>query len=64
MGILPSYFKPNVNLFQGFTEDEIDEMGFMLYCAVTEPEILLIWFIHSPTPPIHTEQYIYQNNWH
>ncbi len=42
MGILPSYFKPNVNLFQGFTEDEIDEMGFMLYCAVTEPEILLI----------------------
>lgn len=41
-GILPSYFKPNANLFQGFTEDDIDEMGFMLYCAVTEPEILLI----------------------
>lgn len=41
-GILPSFFKPNVNLFQGFTEDDIDEMGFMLYCAVTEPEILLI----------------------
>ncbi|XP_051982857.1 mitochondrial dynamics protein MID49 isoform X1 [Xyrauchen texanus] len=41
-GILPSYFKPDVNLFQGFTEDDIDEMGFMLYCAVTEPEILLI----------------------
>lgn len=41
-GILPSYFKPNVNLLQGFTEDDIDEMGFMLYCAVTEPEILLI----------------------
>ncbi|XP_059408135.1 mitochondrial dynamics protein MID51-like isoform X2 [Carassius carassius] len=41
-GILPSYFKPNVNLFQGLTEDDIDEMGYMLYCAVTEPEILLI----------------------
>ncbi|XP_051561458.1 mitochondrial dynamics protein MID51-like isoform X2 [Myxocyprinus asiaticus] len=41
-GILPSYFKPNVNLFQGFTDDDIDEMGFMLYCAVTESEILLV----------------------
>ncbi|XP_066517759.1 mitochondrial dynamics protein MID49 [Hoplias malabaricus] len=42
MGVLPSYFKPAVNLLQGFTEDDIDEMGFMLYCAVSEPEILLI----------------------
>ncbi|XP_062866665.1 mitochondrial dynamics protein MID49 [Trichomycterus rosablanca] len=41
-GVLPGYFKPAVNLLQGFTEDDIDEMGFMLYCAVTEPEILLI----------------------
>ncbi|XP_034155870.2 mitochondrial dynamics protein MID49 [Pangasianodon hypophthalmus] len=41
-GFLPSYFKPAVNLLQGFTEDDIDEMGFMLYCAVSEPEILLI----------------------
>ncbi|KAM9454446.1 mitochondrial dynamics protein MID49 isoform 2-T3 [Clarias gariepinus] len=41
-GFLPSYFKPGVNLLQGFTEDDIDEMGFMLYCAVSEPEILLI----------------------
>ncbi|KAL7846057.1 hypothetical protein AOLI_G00242490 [Acnodon oligacanthus] len=42
MGVLPSYFKPAVNLLQGFTEDDIDEMGFMFYCAVSEPEILLI----------------------
>ncbi|KAK3510702.1 hypothetical protein QTP70_015156 [Hemibagrus guttatus] len=41
-GFLPSYFKPAVNLLQGFSEDDIDEMGFMLYCAVSEPEILLI----------------------
>lgn len=41
-GFLPSYFKPAVNLLQDFTEDDIDEMGFMLYCAVSEPEILLI----------------------
>lgn len=41
-GFLPSYFKPAVNLLQGFTVDDIDEMGFMLYCAVCEPEILLI----------------------
>ncbi|TRY64416.1 hypothetical protein DNTS_017112 [Danionella cerebrum] len=41
-GFLPSFFKANVNLLQGLTEDDIDEMGFMLYCAVTEPEILLI----------------------
>lgn len=41
-GVLPSYFKPGVNLLQGFTEDDIDEMGFMLYCAVSDPEILLI----------------------
>ncbi|TTF71943.1 Mitochondrial dynamics protein MID51 [Bagarius yarrelli] len=41
-GFLPSYFKPVVNLLQGFSEDDIDEMGFMLYCAVSEPEILLI----------------------
>ncbi|KAL1005262.1 hypothetical protein UPYG_G00056810 [Umbra pygmaea] len=41
-GVLPSYFKPSVNLLNGLTEEEIDQMGFMLYCAVSEPEILLI----------------------
>ncbi|KAI1896131.1 hypothetical protein AGOR_G00091650 [Albula goreensis] len=41
VGFLPSYFKQTVNLLSGFTEEEIDEIGFMLYCAVSEPEILL-----------------------
>lgn len=41
-GVLPSYFKPAVNLLSGLSEDQVDQMGFMLYCAVSEPEILLI----------------------
>ncbi|KAJ4944157.1 hypothetical protein JOQ06_012702 [Pogonophryne albipinna] len=41
-GALHSYFKPAVNLLSGLSEDQVDQMGFMLYCAVTEPEILLI----------------------
>ncbi|XP_034043586.1 mitochondrial dynamics protein MID49 [Thalassophryne amazonica] len=39
---LHSYFKPAVNLLSGLSEDQVDQMGFMLYCAVSEPEILLI----------------------
>ncbi|XP_041790282.1 mitochondrial dynamics protein MID49 [Chelmon rostratus] len=41
-GALHSYFKPAVNLLSGLSEDQVDQMGFMLYCAVSEPEILLI----------------------
>ncbi|CAB1344279.1 unnamed protein product [Coregonus sp. 'balchen'] len=41
-GVLPSYFKPGANTLNGLTEEEIDQMGFTLYCAVSEPEILLI----------------------
>lgn len=41
-GALHSYFKPAVNLLSGLSEDQIDQMGFMLYCAVSEPEILLM----------------------
>ncbi|XP_056136691.1 mitochondrial dynamics protein MID49 [Lampris incognitus] len=41
-GALHSYFKPAVNLLSSLSEDQIDQMGFMLYCAVSEPEILLI----------------------
>lgn len=41
-GVLQSYFKPAVNLLSGLSEDQVDQMGFMLYCAVSEPEILLI----------------------
>nr|XP_057931912.1 mitochondrial dynamics protein MID49 [Doryrhamphus excisus]XP_057931919.1 mitochondrial dynamics protein MID49 [Doryrhamphus excisus] len=39
---LHSYFKPTVNLLSGLTDDQVDQMGFMLYCATSEPEILLI----------------------
>uniref|UniRef100_A0AAY4CML4 Mitochondrial dynamics protein MID51-like C-terminal domain-containing protein n=1 Tax=Denticeps clupeoides TaxID=299321 RepID=A0AAY4CML4_9TELE len=42
VGQLPSYFKPAVNLLSQFGEDDIDEMGFLLYCALSEPEQLLI----------------------
>ncbi|XP_061686889.1 mitochondrial dynamics protein MID49 isoform X2 [Syngnathoides biaculeatus] len=41
-GVLSSYFKPVVNLLSGLTDEQVDRMGFMLYCAVSEPEILLI----------------------
>ncbi|KAL4624456.1 mitochondrial dynamics protein MID49-like [Arapaima gigas] len=41
VGCLTSYFKQTVNLLSEFSEEEIDEMGFMLYCAVSGPEILL-----------------------
>uniref|UniRef100_A0A8C5F5Z9 Mitochondrial elongation factor 2 n=1 Tax=Gadus morhua TaxID=8049 RepID=A0A8C5F5Z9_GADMO len=41
-GALHSYFKPVVNLLGSLSEDQVDQMGFMLYCAMSEPEILLI----------------------
>ncbi|NXU56669.1 MID49 protein, partial [Turnix velox] len=40
-GFLPSYFNHKINLFAELSEDEIDEMGFMLYRAISEPELLL-----------------------
>ncbi|XP_052628239.1 mitochondrial dynamics protein MID49 isoform X1 [Harpia harpyja] len=40
-GVLPSYFNHKINLFCELLEEEIDEMGFMLYRAVSEPELLL-----------------------
>ncbi|XP_029813678.1 mitochondrial dynamics protein MID49, partial [Manacus vitellinus] len=40
-GVLPSYFNPKINLFSGLLEEEIDEMGFVLYRAMSEPELLL-----------------------
>ncbi|NXA57895.1 MID49 protein, partial [Mohoua ochrocephala] len=40
-GVLPSYFNPKINLFSGLSEEEIDEMGFVLYRAMSEPEVLL-----------------------
>ncbi|NXI43985.1 MID49 protein, partial [Galbula dea] len=40
-GVLPSYFNHKINLFSELLEEEIDEMGFMLYRALSEPELLL-----------------------
>ncbi|KAM6320447.1 mitochondrial dynamics protein MID49 [Podargus strigoides] len=40
-GVLPSYFNHKINLFCGLLEEEIDEMGFLLYRAISEPELLL-----------------------
>ncbi|XP_038619607.1 mitochondrial dynamics protein MID49 [Tachyglossus aculeatus] len=40
-GALPCYFDPRINLFGGLREEEIDDMGYTLYSAVSAPEILL-----------------------
>ncbi|KAM8798394.1 mitochondrial dynamics protein MID49 [Eudromia elegans] len=40
-GVLPSYFNHKINLFCELLEEEIDEMGFVLYRAASEPELLL-----------------------
>ncbi|NXK35525.1 MID49 protein, partial [Piprites chloris] len=40
-GVLPSYFNPKINLFAGLLEEEIDDMGFVLYRAMSEPGLLL-----------------------
>uniref|UniRef100_A0A669QTU7 Mitochondrial elongation factor 2 n=1 Tax=Phasianus colchicus TaxID=9054 RepID=A0A669QTU7_PHACC len=40
-GVLPCYFNPKVNLFCELLEEEIEEMGFLLYRAVSEPGLLL-----------------------
>nr|XP_047923837.1 mitochondrial dynamics protein MID49 [Anser cygnoides] len=41
-GALPSYFNRKVNLFGELLEEEVEEMGFLLYRAVAEPELLLV----------------------
>uniref|UniRef100_H3CS70 Mitochondrial elongation factor 1 n=1 Tax=Tetraodon nigroviridis TaxID=99883 RepID=H3CS70_TETNG len=41
-GAVHSHFKPAVNLLNRLSEDQVDQMGFMLYCAASEPEILLM----------------------
>ncbi|NXG58737.1 MID49 protein, partial [Hemiprocne comata] len=40
-GVLPSYFNHKINLFCELLEEEIDEMGLMLYRALSEPQLLL-----------------------
>ncbi|KAM9792178.1 LOW QUALITY PROTEIN: mitochondrial dynamics protein MID49 [Neosynchiropus ocellatus] len=39
---LPSFFRAAVNLLGHLPEDRVDQAGFMLYCAVSEPEVLLM----------------------
>ncbi|XP_053577255.1 mitochondrial dynamics protein MID51 [Bombina bombina] len=40
-GELPSALDPKVNLFSELTAEEVDEMGYFLYCSISEPELLL-----------------------
>ncbi|KAM4721465.1 mitochondrial dynamics protein MIEF1 [Rhinophrynus dorsalis] len=40
-GQLPSALDPKVNLFSELTAEEVDEMGYFLYCSLSEPEMLL-----------------------
>ncbi|XP_058877284.1 mitochondrial dynamics protein MID51-like [Acipenser ruthenus] len=40
-GCLPCPLDPKVNLFSELTPQEIDELGYTLYCALSEPESLL-----------------------
>uniref|UniRef100_A0A4X2KSG0 Mab-21-like HhH/H2TH-like domain-containing protein n=1 Tax=Vombatus ursinus TaxID=29139 RepID=A0A4X2KSG0_VOMUR len=36
-GVLPSALNPKVNLFSKLTPGEIDELGYTLYCSLSEP---------------------------
>ncbi|KAM6957397.1 mitochondrial dynamics protein MID51 [Aplochiton taeniatus] len=40
-GRLPCALSPKVNLFCELTEQEVDELGYTLYCALSDPEDLL-----------------------
>uniref|UniRef100_A0A3B3XUP4 Mitochondrial elongation factor 1 n=1 Tax=Poecilia mexicana TaxID=48701 RepID=A0A3B3XUP4_9TELE len=40
-GRLPCALNPKVNLFCELTEQEVDELGYTLYCALSDPEQLL-----------------------
>uniref|UniRef100_A0A8C6RX74 Uncharacterized protein n=1 Tax=Nannospalax galili TaxID=1026970 RepID=A0A8C6RX74_NANGA len=40
-GVLPSALNPKVNLFAELTPQEIDELGYTLYCSLSEPKVLL-----------------------
>ncbi|KAM3832960.1 mitochondrial dynamics protein MIEF1 isoform 3-T3 [Vipera latastei] len=40
-GILPSALNPKVNLFSELTTEEVEELGYTLYCSLSEPELLL-----------------------
>ncbi|XP_064419413.1 mitochondrial dynamics protein MID51 isoform X2 [Latimeria chalumnae] len=40
-GFLPCALNPKVNLFSELTAEEVDELGYTLYCSLSEPETLL-----------------------
>nr|XP_060633067.1 mitochondrial dynamics protein MIEF1 isoform X2 [Anolis sagrei ordinatus]XP_060633068.1 mitochondrial dynamics protein MIEF1 isoform X2 [Anolis sagrei ordinatus] len=40
-GVLPSALNPRVNMFSELTPEEVDELGYTLYCSLSEPEVLL-----------------------
>ncbi|XP_069509043.1 mitochondrial dynamics protein MIEF1 [Ambystoma mexicanum] len=40
-GVLPSALEPRINLLSELTAAEVDELGYTLYCALSEPELLL-----------------------
>ncbi|XP_041061620.1 mitochondrial dynamics protein MID51-like [Carcharodon carcharias] len=39
-GCLPAYFNNKVNLLSNLSEEEVDEIGYTLYCAVSHLDIL------------------------
>ncbi|XP_078096498.1 mitochondrial dynamics protein MIEF1-like isoform X2 [Mustelus asterias] len=41
VGCLPAYFNNKVNLLSSLSEEEVDEIGYTLYCAVSHLDILL-----------------------
>ncbi|XP_061568470.1 mitochondrial dynamics protein MID51 isoform X1 [Cololabis saira] len=49
-GRLPCSLSPKVNLFCELTEQEVDELGYTLYCALSEPETLLRTAVAEPQP--------------
>uniref|UniRef100_A0A3B4ADI3 Mitochondrial elongation factor 1 n=1 Tax=Periophthalmus magnuspinnatus TaxID=409849 RepID=A0A3B4ADI3_9GOBI len=47
-GRLPCALNPKVNLFCELTEQEVDELGYTLYCALSDPEGLLRTALEAP----------------
>uniref|UniRef100_A0A3P8RSZ7 Mitochondrial elongation factor 1 n=1 Tax=Amphiprion percula TaxID=161767 RepID=A0A3P8RSZ7_AMPPE len=50
-GRLPCALNPKVNLFCELTEQEVDELGYTLYCALSDPESLLRTAVAQPPHP-------------
>uniref|UniRef100_A0A3Q3F2H8 Mitochondrial elongation factor 1 n=1 Tax=Labrus bergylta TaxID=56723 RepID=A0A3Q3F2H8_9LABR len=50
-GRLPCVLSPKVNLFCELTEPEVDELGYTLYCALSDPEGLLRTAAAEPEHP-------------